>query len=732
MKNMTRKHLWPAALVAALAVVGMLAAFVVLSGPERGTAEAQGICDTASGVTLQGLIDSGVCDAPATPSPSPTTGGSGPGAPGEPSGGAGLCADVSPERLRQLIQAGLCREPTATPVPPTATPTMPPATSGPPAPQPTATPAPTATATPGATGTPGPTATPLDAPTVRRDVPRPTLTIAGNAVTTDTENPPSLSRFFSEPIEDHPRTYQATSDMPAIAFAEEASLRNGELVVRRGDEVDVTAPTDVTITVQARNGAGARQSPLSDPVTFTVTVLPETRDVSLRVLGSSPPEGVDRVGNTIRVTTGADPVIKLHRLVLRATPLLTTGDVTVSVLVKESNDRNESRRNQLFIDSVNLDDADEGQLEDGEFQKGLLTVRATDRRERTFTIRARCVVVGDRLDIVIRDHRLAEVGRAIVRCVAPEGPAPTVTETDPECYQIIADRDGMYPASQNPQDRWWSVRDQWWDDRRNMTTGLRTAQQGRNTIEALLNEPRLQLTVTACEEGPVYIRFLDANEAPFDPGLRVLGLDSRNKLELNLGGNGGAGPNFGPADAASGSYPAGSANWAHWYDHFTVTRTVDADGEASEVLAGNPGTYYQGKFRYFDPCPTVDHQFYVQVYENKGKDLRTQERISCGVDPAAPLQPSNLSVTTYNARPGVAVLQWTPVAEADRHLVVVIDTATRRAVPVPSVLNHEGTTITGLANGKQYAFAVVAQSGQGASATYTVGLIYQTMSWPSN
>ena len=168
MKDIMRKHLWPAALVAALAVVGMLAAFVVLTGPQRGTAEAQGtsICAGASGATLQSLIQAGVCSATTTPAPSPTTGGggSGPGpvAPGGGGGGGtqptatpatGLCATATGDRLEQLIAAGLCMRPTATPLPtntPTPTPVPPTNTPVPP----TATPVPTNTPVP-------PTATPM-------------------------------------------------------------------------------------------------------------------------------------------------------------------------------------------------------------------------------------------------------------------------------------------------------------------------------------------------------------------------------------------------------------------------------------------------------------------------------------------------------------------------------------------------------------------------------------------
>ena len=62
MIDRTKRHIWPVSLAAALAVVGVMAAFIVLSYAP-GVAQAQGLCDTASGATLQALIDAGVCTA---------------------------------------------------------------------------------------------------------------------------------------------------------------------------------------------------------------------------------------------------------------------------------------------------------------------------------------------------------------------------------------------------------------------------------------------------------------------------------------------------------------------------------------------------------------------------------------------------------------------------------------------------------------------------------------------
>ena len=62
MINRKKRHIWPVALVAVLAVAGLMAALIVLASP-LGTAQAQGLCDDASGPTLEALIEAGVCQA---------------------------------------------------------------------------------------------------------------------------------------------------------------------------------------------------------------------------------------------------------------------------------------------------------------------------------------------------------------------------------------------------------------------------------------------------------------------------------------------------------------------------------------------------------------------------------------------------------------------------------------------------------------------------------------------
>ena len=90
MNSKTRKRIWPVSLVMALAVIGMMAVVALSTNP--GTARAQGLCDTATGDVLQGLIDAGVCQ-----DDSSTDGDD-----------EGLCDTATGDVLQGLIDAGVC------------------------------------------------------------------------------------------------------------------------------------------------------------------------------------------------------------------------------------------------------------------------------------------------------------------------------------------------------------------------------------------------------------------------------------------------------------------------------------------------------------------------------------------------------------------------------------------------------------------------------------------------
>ena len=91
MNSKTRKRSWPVSLVMALAFIGMMAAVVLSANP--GMAQAQGLCDTATGATLQALIDAGVCTADGSSTDNDEE---------------GLCDTATGATLQGLIDAGVC------------------------------------------------------------------------------------------------------------------------------------------------------------------------------------------------------------------------------------------------------------------------------------------------------------------------------------------------------------------------------------------------------------------------------------------------------------------------------------------------------------------------------------------------------------------------------------------------------------------------------------------------
>ena len=154
----------------------------------------------------------------------------------------------------------------------------------------------------------------------------------------------------------------------------------------------------------------------------------------------------------------------------------------------------------------------------------------------------------------------------------------------------------------------------------------------QDTIEILEGSADMQITVTSCEAGPVYIRFLDSDGDVFGTdidecetcegasGADVVGLDSQQKLEMNLG----------PTDMDA--YMALTVRRRYSY---VVTPGTGSD----KYLVGKAGMYYQGKFRFLAPCDW--EPFRVEVYEKGGKVLQElqngmmSEKVTC-VPPSQP------------------------------------------------------------------------------------------------
>ena len=92
MNSKTRKRIWPVSLVMALALIGVMA--LVVLATNTGEAQAQGLCDTASGATLEALIEAGVCQDTTTDDMEEDD--------------AGLCDTATGATLDALIASGVC------------------------------------------------------------------------------------------------------------------------------------------------------------------------------------------------------------------------------------------------------------------------------------------------------------------------------------------------------------------------------------------------------------------------------------------------------------------------------------------------------------------------------------------------------------------------------------------------------------------------------------------------
>ena len=248
-------------------------------------------------------------------------------------------------------------------------------------------------------------------------------------------------------------------------------------------------------------------------------------------------------------------------------------------------------------------------------------------------------------------------------------------------------------------------------------------EEGQRTIEVLVGAPNVQLTVTSAEEGPAYIRFLDSNmeafgtdvdEEPEQAGADVVGLDSQGRLEMNLMLN-------------------LSAAKALAYDQYDVV--VPGNPSNNAYLRGNAGDYYQGKFRFFNPCPSElgkGHHFYVEVYEKSGKYLKTTEKVVCILQPG--IVPTELAVTTFSDIPGRVRLSWVEARTASAHWVIAINEATRIAAPdsLQKIASPGGSAfIDGLAEDTEYIFAVAAErvDANGDVSYSNASFIIQAMNW---
>ena len=243
------------------------------------------------------------------------------------------------------------------------------------------------------------------------------------------------------------------------------------------------------------------------------------------------------------------------------------------------------------------------------------------------------------------------------------------------------------------------------------------AEEGQRTIEVMVGAEYVQLTVTSTMAGPAYIRFLDSNMNPFgtdvdeEPrwrGADVVGLDSQGHLALNLG-----------RTLTKGEALA--------YDQYRVVIPGAADHYA--YLDGLAGRYHQGAFRFMNPCPSElgsDHHFYVEVYEAGGKYHKTTEKVMCVVSPRP--GPAGLEFGIDSDKPGEGRLTFKPARNAVGHTVLLIDahnrnivtSVTATAAMYNSTTNQYTVMFNNLNNGWTYHIVVLAE---GAANQFTADAV---------
>ena len=529
-------------------------------------------------------------------------------------------------------------------------------------------------------------------------------------------DPIDVSVAFNDPDDDDTLSYKATSNEPDVATASISgtmmTIASG--TVRGTAVITVTAADDddaevsTTLIVMVAEGYTLTAEPIQDaanPDTYVVQDLGDyTAKFNLGVGGS-----MDDVTVTI---TAREP---------------DNGGITIT------------DSNGLIGAGFNRDNDLEGSL----------TVKATDAGSRAFEIEGVCEVEGAMAYIKVEDKDLDLVDEGWILCEKPAVVVPEDRDDVSDRFTIASYGDWEYEdvtdgfILDSPQGNMHRVnahhtetgllsRDEpvihadytlgvsdvetlaslpgglprraKADD--NLTRQERNAyvEEGQRTVEVLAGASDLQLTVTSMESGPAYIRFLDSDMRPFgtdvdeEPmwrGADVVGLDSQGRLDLNLK------PKLSAAEALA-------------YDQYVIT--TPGDPTRNSYLTGRAGDYYQGMFRFFNPCPMVGHHFYVQVYEATGKYLQTTEKVVCVASPRP--GPTGLEFKIDSQVPGEGVLTFVPALNAVSHIALLIDANNRNIVRSVDLDDPATASVTfdNLNNGWTYHIVVVAE---GTASQYT-------------
>ena len=515
---------------------------------------------------------------------------------------------------------------------------------------------------------PAPPVTPNQLPTVNAPAMDP-IVIEGITVD-NTATVEGVTGYFSDPDGDD-LTFTVGSSDTSVATG---MLVDGDLVITAHDAGDA----DITVTAT---------DPNDGEVSLTIMVM----------VRLSPAERYELDPPSVEFDAPAMELVTFTVSAVDADDTPLDEDATVSLLITQYPAA--SSTSPLVTRVIGLDSSLDNDITDDDVLQGLLTVRATDPDgERGFTVYFECTKAGERVEIQMLDEDPQVVGMASISCKTPPAPEPDPDEiTASECYSITGSMDEN------------EAMDQMRDDIEPHTRPAHPTnpEMGQDTIEILEGSADVQITVTSCEAGPVYVRFLDSDGDVFGTdidecetcegasGADVVGLDSQQKLELNMG----------PTEM--------DAPMALMYDQYNVVTPGDG---ADKYLAGNAGMYYQGAFRFIAPCDSGP--FEVEIYEKDGKVLQELENgmfsqtISCVPAEQAEAQP--IEVVQGSRADREMIVRWQPIADAVEYTVAVLDASDPAMFTVTYVAMFDAsatreTTVTGLTSGTRYYYAVYAE-----------------------
>ncbi len=532
-------------------------------------------------------------------------------------------------------------------------------------------------------------------------------------------------------------TYTASSDNTAVA---NASIAGSQMTVVAGD---IRGTARITVVADDGNG-GTVETAFNVTVAEAYTLMADPYADPMLAAAPTGPNATDPYERLRGIPHSAVYVVQPSGEYDATFNLGVSGsldDVTVTVTASEI-------VNITITDSDGLVSA--GFVDDEETDlEGSLTVKATDQGSRAFQIEGECLSVGGWALVEVEDKDLELVAEGAIYCKPEDAPDPrdddefrsdmmTVVSYNDwdhwEIYETVSD--GF--LIDDPDDNVEHMVNQ---DVDNNTMGVLVrdepvvesyqlaisekeyltllagddprltkaeAEAGQHTVEAHVGVSEVQLTVTSTVEGPAYIRFLDSDMQPFSTdvdeepmwrGASVVGLDE-GRLELNLKSE------LSKAKALA-------------YDQYRVV--IPGAAESYAYLDGLAGDYYQGTFRFFNPCPVEegeDHHFYVEVYENEGKYLKTTEKVTCVLSPRP--GPTGLTFEIGSGSPGEGELTFESARNSVSHDVLLIDAENRNIVhtevDAESPVSFNEDDNVELNNGWTYHIVVVAE---GANGQYT-------------